>query len=273
MTGTVGLVTSDLLGRFCTPILVGAENELGSRSHSVLLTNARDDSTLESLHIKKLLSLKVDGLIIVNAETNPRASLGEIGIPVVYAYAPSLDAQDCSVTPDNVDAGRKAVEHLISCGKKKIAIIAGDQSFTATTDRIQGSLAALKDAGLEPAGPIRYGEWDEMWGRAATRLLLDQNIDFDAVVCQSDELARGCIDALKQHDLDIPTDVAVIGHDNWEVLVKNSRPPLTSIDNQLEILGRRAAQLLIDALQGEPHHGIEHLPCSLIQRESTLPLD
>lgn len=78
-------------------------------------------------------------------------------------------------------------------------------------DRTKGAVEALAELGIEPAGPIRYGKWDESWGRAATRLLLDQGVTFDAVVCQNDQLARGCIDVLKQQDLRIPDDVAVIG--------------------------------------------------------------
>ena len=273
LTNTVGLVTSDLQGRFCTPILIGVENELSAKETSVLLTNARNDHGLERRDIDKLLSLRVDGIIALNPETNPRHSLGSIGIPVVYAYAPSDNADDCSVTVDNVEAGRLAINHLISCGRSKIAIIGGDETFTATTDRIKGSLSALAEVGLEPVGPIRYGRWDENWGRAGTRLLLDQGYDFDAVVCQNDQLARGCIDALKQRGLSIPGDVAVIGHDNWDVLTQSSRPALTSIDNELEIIGRKAAQLLMDAINGHPHHGVTYVPPRLVQRESTLPLD
>ena len=252
-TGTIGLVTSDLQGRFSTPILIGAENELRAQSTSVLLANARGDAALERQHVEKLLSLKVDGLLIVQCETNPRPTLGhDWGVPLVYVYGPSTDPKDCSVTCDNVDAGRMAINHLISCGRRHIA---------------------LSELGIEPAGPIRYGKWDEGWGRAATRLLLDQGVKFDAVVCQNDQLARGCIDVLKQQGLRIPDDVAVIGHDNWSVLTSSSRPALTSIDNETETIGRRAARYLVDAIDGNPHHGVDYVPCHLIQRESTLPLD
>ena len=273
-SGLIGLVTSDLQGRFSTPILIGAENELRAQSTSVLLANARGDAALERAHVEKLLSLKVDGLIIVHCETNPRPSLGDDwGVPLVYAYGPSTDPDDCSVTCDNVEAGRMAVNHLISCGRRNIAIIAGEERYTATGDRLKGALEALAEFGMEPAGPVRYGRWDENWGRAATRLLLEQGVEFDAVVCQSDQLARGCIDALKQRGLRIPEDVAVIGHDNWNVLTSSSRPALTSIDNETEAIGGLAARRLMDAINGRSHHGVDYVPCRLIQRESTLPLD
>ena len=88
-TGTIGLVTSDLQGRFSTPILIGAENELRAQSTSVLLANARGDTALERQHVEKLLSLKVDGLLIVQCETNPRPTLGhDWGVPLSTSTAP-----------------------------------------------------------------------------------------------------------------------------------------------------------------------------------------
>ncbi|MBT1181456.1 LacI family DNA-binding transcriptional regulator [Bifidobacterium sp. CP2] len=273
-SGLIGLITSDLQGRFSTPILIGAENELRAQSTSILLANARGDAQLERAHIEKLLSLKVDGIILVQRGTNSRPSVGDDwGVPIVYAYGPSTNHDDCSVTCDNVEAGRIAVNHLISCGRKRIAIIAGDETYQAATDRYKGAMEALAELGMEPAGPVRFGPWNEDWGRAATRLLLDQGVQLDAIICQSDQLARGCIDALKQRGLSIPDDVAVIGHDNWDILTTYSRPALTSIDNETETIGRVAARCLMDAINGKPHHGTTYVHCRLVQRESTLPLD
>lgn len=272
-TNSIGIITSDLVGRWSIPVLIGAEDELGNASNTVLLSNARGDALLERNSLDFLISRNVDGILVAGQETNPRPPLHiPAHVPLVYAYAPSEDPQDCSVTCDNVQAGRLAVEHLLSCGKRKIAIIAGSDTFNAATDRLQGALEALHHANLEPAGPVRFNEWSEAWGRAATRLLLDQHVDFDGVVCQSDQIARGCLSTLRQEGLVVPHDVAVIGHDDWQVLTLGSIPPLTSITNQIEEVGHLAARNLLDAIQGHPHHGIEYVPCRVIQRESTLPL-
>lgn len=274
-SNTIGLITADLQGRFSTPLLIGAESELGVQQTSILLSNAQGNQLLEQHHLQALLSRNVDGLIILNSETNPREPIpASVPVPVVYAYAPSLNSNDCSITCDNVGAGRMAAEHLLACGKQRIAIITGPRSYKAATDRVKGALAALAEAGLSPVSESRYGQWDEAWGRGATRLLLEEHgVDsIDGFICGNDQIARGCIDALEEHELSIPLDVAVIGHDNYNVLVSSSRPALTSIDNELEKIGARAARLLMDAINGNPHHGVEYLPCRLIQRESTLPI-
>lgn len=272
-SNSIGVLTSDLIGRWGIPILIGAEDELGGSNSSVLLDNARGDSTLELNALRSFAAKNVDGILVAGQETNPRASLRDhTNIPLVYAYAPSDDPEDCSVTSDNVGAGRLAVEHLLSCGKSKIAIIGGSETFVAAPDRLKGSLDALHEHGLEPAGPVRFNEWSEGWGRAATRLLLDQKVDFDGVICQNDQIARGCLTALVEAGLSIPRDVAVIGHDDWQVLTLESMPPLTSIDNCVEEIGHIAVRRLLDAINGNPHHGVEYVPCRLVQRESTLPL-
>ncbi len=273
-TGTVGLLTSDLVGRFSIPILMGAEDAFGSGKTSVFLCDARGDQEREQQHVRALLSRRVDGLIVVGDRTDPRPSLGrDVPVPVVYAYAPSQDARDMSLVSDNVGGGRMAVEHLLACGRTRIAHITGDPTYAAAHDRATGCLASLAEAGLTiSGGQVFFGEWSEAWGRRTTRLILERDPDVDAIFAGSDQIARGVLDALHDAGRDVPRDVAVIGFDNWEILSAHSRPPLTSIDIDLERLGTVAAQELFAAIDGTPRSGIERLPCRLVQRETTAPL-
>ncbi|WP_374199134.1 LacI family DNA-binding transcriptional regulator [Actinotalea ferrariae] len=273
-TGTVGLITSDLDGRFSIPILMGAEDAFGSGRVSVFLCDARGDAIREQHHVRALLSRRVDGLIVVGARPDPRPPLEPgVPVPVVYAYAPSQDPKDVSLVSDNVGGGRIAIEHLIACGRRRIAHITGDPTYGAAQDRSVGVLDALGRAGLELAGgTVLYGTWSEAWGRGATRLLLQQGTDVDAIFAGSDQIARGVVDALHEAGRRVPEDVAVIGFDNWEVLAANARPPLTSVDINLEHLGRVAAQRLVAAIDGHAASGTEVLPCRLVTRSSTAPI-
>ena len=273
-TGTVGLLTSDLEGRFSIPILLGAEDAFGADRTSVFLCDARGDAIREQHHVRALLSRRVDGLIVVGARADPRPSLGRsLPVPVVYAYSPSQDPDDLSLVTDNVGGGRLAVEHLIARGRRRIAHITGDVTYGVTTERAVGATAALQAAGLALAGgDVLFGEWSEAWGRGATRMLLERAPDLDAIFAGSDQIARGVLDALHELGKDVPEDIAVIGYDNWEVLAANSRPPLTTVDLNLENLGRVAAQRLFSAIDGQLEGGVEVLPCRLVARASTTPL-
>jgi LacI family transcriptional regulator len=270
-TGTVGLLTSDLDGRFMLPILMGAEDAFGAGQVNVFLCDARGDAIREQHHLKALLSRRVDGIIVVGRQTDPRPSLGqELPVPVVYAYAPSDDPRDLSLTPDNEAGGRLAIEHLLACGRTRIAHISGDPAYAAAQDRLAGARAALADAGLDFVGEPQFSEWSEHWGRDAAALLLQRHPDIDAIFCGSDQIARGVLDTARDLGRHVPDDLAVVGYDNWEVLATNSRPELTSVDANLQQLGRIAAQRVFDAIDGELVRGVHHLPVRLVIRGSTI---
>jgi LacI family transcriptional regulator len=271
-TGTVGLLTSDLVGRFVMPILMGAEDAFGAGQINVFLCDARGDAIREQHHLRALLSRRVDGLIVVGERTDPRPSLGQdIPVPVVYVYAPSDDPADLSLTPDNTGAGRMAVEHLISSGRTRIAHISGDPTYAAARDRAAGARASLAAAGLEPAGETMFSEWSERWGRDAAAHLLGQRPDIDAILCGSDQIARGVLDTARDLGRAVPDDVAVMGFDDWQVLTTNSRPELTSVDADLQQLGRTAAQRVFAALDGvDIGSGTQYFPGRVVIRGSTI---
>src|SRR5699024_1057612 len=159
----------------------------------------------ERYHVQALLGRRVDGLIVVGARPDPRPSLGRLPVPVVYAYAPSEDPEDMSEVCDDMEAGRLVTEHLTSLGRRRLGIVAGDRGYRAARDRVQGATAALADAGLQPVGgQALFGSWDEAWGRAGARALLRAAPDVDGVVCGSDQIARGVLETLREHDVRVP---------------------------------------------------------------------
>ncbi|MFI6785632.1 LacI family DNA-binding transcriptional regulator [Micromonospora sp. NPDC050276] len=271
-TGTVGLITSDLEGRFSIPILMGAEDAFGAGQVSVFLCDARGDAIREQHHVRALLSRRVDGLIVVGSRTDPRPPLaGNIPVPVVYVYAPSADPSDVSISVDNVGGGRLAIDHLLACGRRNIAHITGEIGFQAARDRAEGAAAALADAGLSLVGDRPYfGSWDESWGRAAAHMVVERHAEVDAIFCGSDQIARGVLDALRDLGRDVPGTLSVIGFDNWEAISADSRPRLTSIDMNLQRLGAVAGQRLFEAIGGAVSRS-EEFSGRLVMRESTLP--
>ena len=252
-TGTVGLLTSDLEGRFVIPILMGAEDAFGAGQVNVFLCDARGDAIREQHHLKALLNRRVDGIIVVGRQTDPRPSLGhDIPVPVVYAYAPSDDPTDVSVTPDNVAGGRLAIEHLLATGRRRIAHISGDPAYAAAQDRTVGVHEALAERRARARRRRRCSRTGRSTGVGMPRRCCSRSIPTStASSAASDQIARGVLDTLRDLGKRVPDDIAVIGYDNWEVLATNSRPELTSIDANLQQLGRAAAQRIFDAIDGE----------------------
>jgi LacI family transcriptional regulator len=270
-TGTIGMLTSDLDNRFVLPVLLGAEDAFGSGSTSVLLCDARGDAVREQHHLKTLLARRVDGIVVLGRTTNARPSITSgIPVPVVYAYAPSDDPSDTSFTPDNYTAGRNAIDHLVARGRRSIALVNGEPNYAAAVDRAAGARDAMSDHGLSlEGGDALYGQWSESWGRQCTETLLASGRRIDAILAGSDQIARGVLDQLRESSLSVPADVAVMGFDNWDILSATSRPPLTSIDMNLQELGRAAALALSEAITGAVDPGVHRLPVRVVPREST----
>lgn len=269
---TVGLLTGDSVGRFGIPVLLGAEDAFGAGEMAVLLCDARGDAIREQHHLRTLLARRVDGLIIVGESTDPRPSVSrDLPVPVVYAYAPSEDPRDVSFVPDDVQGARTAVEHLVTLGRGRIAHITGPPHYKAAKDRAEGVAAALADAGLTPSGETLFGAWSQRWGRQAAEIVLRGDPHVDGVVCGSDQIAAGFAEAARECGRRVPDEVSVVGYDNWEVLAAETRPPLTTIDMNLERLGRTAAQHLFAAIDGRATPGVHRMPCRLVMRDSTAP--
>jgi LacI family transcriptional regulator len=270
-TRTVGLLTDELsAARFAIPVLLGAENALGDEQMSVLLCDARGDAIRRRHHIRTLLARQVDGFLILGDSNEIRPSLSkEIPVPVVYAYCQSDDPADLSVVADDAGGARLAAEHLVSLGRRRIAHITGDVSFRAARDRASAVREVLDRAGLPLVGEPLFGQWSQRWGRHATARLLASHPDVDAIFCGSDQIASGVTEELRDLGRTVPGDVAIVGYDNWEVMATETRPPLTTVDLNLEQLGTTAVRHLFAALDGDRHAGVIRQPGRLVVREST----
>ena len=267
---TVGLMTTDGIGRFSTPVLLGAEDALGAGKISVLLCDTRGDQIREQHHLGNLMDRRVDGIIVTGRRTDPRPPLvGVREIPVVYALSPSTDPADTSVVSDERHGCRLAIEYLLGSGRRRIAHVTGPAHHAAANDRARHSTELLEQASLELAtGRVHFGDWSEAWGRRAAEAVLRAAPDTDAIFCGNDQIARGVTDTLRERGVPVPEQVAVVGYDNWDTMTLAARPPLTTIDVDLVEIGRIAALRLLEAIDTNPSPGLHQVPCRLVVRES-----
>jgi LacI family transcriptional regulator len=270
-TYTVGLITDDGFGRFSIPVVLGAEDALAAGQMLVFFCDTRDDPIRERHYVSMLMGRRVDGVIVTGRVTDRRPPLDiSPNIPVVYAMIRSADPADACVTYDDEIGGHLAVEHLVAVGRRRIAYVTGPRHHYSASARFAGWAAALADAGLPQVRPdLAFGAWSEEWGRQAALVLAAEVPDLDAVFCGSDQVARGVIDGLREVGRRVPDDVAVVGFDNWDVMVTGRRPLLTSVDPNLHTVGRVAAEHLLAAIDDAPRQGVHLIAPRLIVREST----
>jgi len=268
---TVGLIASDIVGRFSIPVLLGVEDTLGAGQIAVIFCDGRGDPIREGHYVRSLLSRRVDGIIVAGGQADPRPPLGgAVPVPVVYAWTPSAAPEDASVVPDHEAGAYAAVRHLLMTGRRTVGHVTGPRHFGPVELRAKGALRALAEEGLGVAGPgVLYGDWSEAWGRQAAAVLARACPGLDAVFCGNDEIARGVADGLHDLGRDIPDDVALIGFDNWETMSAHARVPISSVDMDIHEIGRKAAQCLLNAIDGHGAHSTYFQPCRLVPREST----
>jgi LacI family transcriptional regulator len=268
-TFTVGIITTDSYGRFSIPVTRGVEDSLGVGEMIAFLCDSRDDPIREQHHLRKLLERQVDGIIVAGRRTDAREPLSDsLPVPVVYAFARSRDPHDCSVVSDERGAAQLAVSHLVKTGRRRIAHITGPQSHESARERATGAVATLAGLGMELVGEPLFGSWTESWGRFATAQVLRTAPDVDGVFCGNDVIARGVLDGLREAGVALPMQTGVVGVDNWGVIAEAARPPLTTVDLGLEEIGRRAGDLLLAAIDGQPAPGVHVVESHLVVRES-----
>jgi LacI family transcriptional regulator len=271
-TYTVGVLTTDSFGRFTIPVMLGAEDALGAGQISVLLCDGRGDRIREQHYLRTLLARRVDGIIITGRTTDVRPSLSrDLPVPVIYARARSDRPEDLTLTHDDAQGARLAIQHLLDTGRRRIAHITGPERHLAARERVAGAKAALAAEGEELVlGEPLMGEWSERWGREAATILMRTGTEFNGIFCGSDQIARGVADALREAGRRVPEEVGIVGVDNWEVMVEGCRPPLTTVDLNLSELGHSAATKLLRAIEGQPlEQGVQLMPCRLVTRHST----
>ncbi len=266
----VGVLSTDAYGRFTLPILTGAEDAFGPGEVSMLLAESRGDPIREAHYVRTFLNQQVDGILVAGSSSDSRPSItGLLGVPTVYALSPSQNPDDVSVVPDDEAGAERAIGHLISSERSSIAVISGARRHTASSHRVDSAARAIAAAGAVLAGGgALYGEWSERWGyEAVTRLL---GTEFDGVFCASDQIARGVVDCLREAGIVVPTQVGVVGVDNWSVITDAARPSITSVDLNLRDVGRQAAELLMQMIGGEHvAGGVRTTECFLVPRQST----
>ncbi len=256
-THTLGIVIPDLMHSFFVEIVAGIEAAVSSRGYGLLLCSSNEDPAKERQELDMLRQRQVDGVVLGSASASGNTDLlqqiASLGIRVVMIDRDDHPDVDCDrVVTDDYEVGRLATAHLISQGRRAIAHITGTQVLHARR-RADGYRAAMKAAGMKirPEWIVRGG-FKEAEGYKGMQTLLSIKPRVDAVFAANDPAAIGAMKAVWDARLKVPEDVAVIGAGDitfGDLL----RVPLSTVSWSRDDLGRAAAQLLLDRIEGGEH--------------------
>ena len=270
-TQTIGLIVSDASNYFFGEMLLGVENVLMPEDYTLLVCNTAETLERESHYLDLLLRQRVDG-IIAAATSQQWDVLTEAQVqhtPVVFVDRRFEGLKGPFVGVDNERGAYEGTSHLISCGHRRIGILAGFQRLSTMRQRLAGFQLAMHEHTL----PI-HEEWIltselsiEAGYKAMNKLLMLQDRP-TAVFINNNLLSLGALLALKETNLDCPDCMALVGFDDhpWAAV---SSPPLTVVRQPAQQLGQTAAQMLLSLIKGEPLPQRQILlDCDLIIRQS-----
>jgi len=266
------MVVPEIGNPFFPAIVEAVERHLQATGRDLFLCDAQQDVEVERRRVLALVGRQVDGLIIVPVSaTASRASLEEATqrTPVVQVdrYVDEYPADWVGVD-DEFGIGL-AVEHVVSLGATRIALVSASLDSSAARQRHSGFVRAIRRLGLPGDTPQLLGSFRAEWGRAAAAKLLESHALPHAVVCGNDEIAVGVLGEFRRRLVRVPEDVLVTGFDDIRFAALTD-PPLTTVHQPHEQLAAECIRLL-DARMADPEAPVQRIAIapSLVVREST----
>jgi LacI family transcriptional regulator len=250
---SIGMVVLDIGNPFFTDVIAGAEHAVLERGQSVQVGNSAHDPEREAAQLLLFAQQRVRGVLIA-----PIGGLGERGrqlrvrgIPIVILDRAGTLADFCSVSVDDVEGGRMAVQHLIDQGHTMLAFVGGSSNLQQIRDRRLGAeLARAAHDDSVQLLTVSTQQLDVTSGITAAGeiVLLPEPERPSAVFAANDLLAIGLLQGFVTAGLRVPEDVAIIGYDDIEFAAA-AAVPLSSVRQPRLDLGRRAAELLFDEIE------------------------
>ena len=269
----IGVVVPNLVTHYYAAVLDGIETEARKAGYSVISANSHELREDEARAIDNFNSLHVEGIIACLAQDTTDYShfdeVAQAGIPLVFFGRTCMTDQFSSVTANGDEAAQQATQHLIDTGSKRIAFIGGPNHLDMVKRRKHGYLEALRenripiDRTLVACGRIDF----EVAMQAALDLLRREDRP-DAILAFNDIITFAAFSAVKELGLRIPEDVALIGFTD-DVHASYVTPRLSAIEDQSELMGKTACQLLLQQIAGDTKVYKKIIPQKLVIRETS----
>ncbi len=272
-TRTVGVVVTSIADPFIGEVVDGIESTANEHRYSVILANSHANPELEIKVVDSFSERRVDGILVtasrVGALHGKRLAGTNVPIVLINNQHPGDFAH--SVGIDNIAASRAIVTHLLDLGHRRIAYVGDRSGYQSDTERFSGYRTAMKSrrVAIRPELVVR-GDGKPAEGELTANQLFRLRDPPTAIFCYNDMTALGVLRAAGIRGLRVPADLSIAAFD--DLLVSSyTCPPLTTIRQPKQEMGRRAMSILLQLLKGEKPESRIKLPGELIVRGSTGP--
>jgi LacI family transcriptional regulator len=270
MSGTIGVIVPEITNPFYAELLSGIDETLDEDDRLCFVANSTDSPERQDRFLRRIRERGVEGIIICAAEGSLPLLLRQMrdwSLPFVQILR-SIDGDAGDfVAPDFARGARIAVEHLVSNGHKRIALMPSAKNTSAARDRVGAFMLAVRQCGLG-TGIILPGCSSRSDAGVVVEDALSSADAPTAIICHNDLLALGAIGALRRLGLAPGADVGLVGFDNIPES-SHSVPTLTTVATLPADVGAHAATLLLRRIM-KPAGPTERIliPPHLIVRET-----
>lgn len=269
----IGVVVPNLVTHYYAAVLDGIEDEARKEGYSVISANTHEDTEAEIRAIDNFIGLHVEGIIACLSQNTTDYShfeeIANMGIPLVFFGRTCLTDRFSSVTANGDEAAFRATQHLIDTGSRRIAFIGGPNHLDMVRRRKHGYLEALRENHIPiDRNLVACEKIDYQWAMDTTTRLLKQADRPDAILAFNDIITFAAFTAIKQQNLRIPENVALIGFTD-DVHAQYVTPRMSAIEDQSHQMGQTACQLLLKNINGDSRIYREIVPQKLVIRETS----
>lgn len=288
-TKTIGVIIPEIVHHFFSKVIRGVELFANKKGYNVIVGLSNESFDKEVINMEMLANGSIDGFILsISKETMLKQDFHHFsetinqGMPIVMFDRVTSEINCDKVIVDDVLGAKKAVIKLLENGCKNIAMLTTNDYVSVGKLRTQGYVEALEDFGIIPNENLilkvddnsLYEEYFEVL-EEKIKQLFNNNKDIDGVFAVNELYAISAINVARNLGLEIPNDIQVVGFTDG-VLSKHSTPSLTTVSQHAQVIGEKAAELLIQRLEAEEKDGeIQEnyqtvvIPTELIERKST----
>jgi LacI family transcriptional regulator len=268
---SIGIIVPDIENPFFTSVMCGADGVLQEAGYTLIVANLDENPEREQVHLNTMRGEGVAGVIFTPtiAQAADYRTLQDCGVPLVAVSRRPHNLNVDFVGVTNEDGSKEAVEHLIALGHRRIAFVGGAAKVSSTQDRLAGYRRAMAEAGFDTGSElILFGDLRQSGGYEAMLRILELPQQPTAIFSGTNFTTLGLLRAIHEKGIRIPEEMAMVGFDDmpW---AGSLQPPLTSVAQPTNEIGRVAAQLLLARLR-DPKRPLEEvtLPTTLIVRAS-----
>ncbi|MGO2108662.1 MAG: GntR family transcriptional regulator [Staphylococcus equorum] len=279
-TKKIGVIVTYLSDYIFPSIIRGIENVLKKNGYSLILASTNNNHEEERKCLEMMLNQGVTGLIIEPTKSNvynPNLSYYSLfkqrDIPILMINAKYDELNLPYIAIDDVKSGYLATKYLVDQGHENIALITKIDDNQGKL-RMKGYFNAFESNHILFKGEHIYTFDTESKPQVIEQIvqhICEKKINITGLVCYNDEIAYEIIQRLKQRNVQIPSDLSVVGEDN-SVLSKLSEMDLTTTSHPQELLGRKAAERMINAINTDKKQTSQLIDTYIIERNSVKKL-